>query len=129
VNERSRGEFQVKVLFDVQLARTFYDIATSRPRTRQVHSGAIEEVPYTIPRLEQGGGATLVTSLESTQSYKRERRNMEASEAEVVAFSPTPAILVTPWIWLPLSFLVLAGLLFVSFRRQRAIELYHQGKH
>ncbi|GAA6010183.1 hypothetical protein JCM11491_005380 [Sporobolomyces phaffii] len=40
-------------------------------------------------------------------------------------FSPSPAILVTPWLWFPLATLFLGGLLFVSFRRQRAIHLYH----
>ncbi|GAA5914322.1 uncharacterized protein JCM6883_001814 [Sporobolomyces salmoneus] len=47
---------------------------------------------------------------------------------EVSTFSPTSALLVSPWIWLTLSILVLCGLLFVSFRKQRAVELYHQGR-
>lgn len=47
---------------------------------------------------------------------------------EVATFSPTSALLVSPWIWLTLSTLLLCGLLFVSFRKQRAIELYHEGK-
>ncbi|GAA5965178.1 hypothetical protein JCM3765_002868 [Sporobolomyces pararoseus] len=43
-------------------------------------------------------------------------------------FYPTSAILVSPWIWLTFSILVLCGLLFVSFRKQRAVELWNEGK-
>ncbi|GAA5981422.1 hypothetical protein JCM5350_004059 [Sporobolomyces pararoseus] len=43
-------------------------------------------------------------------------------------FYPTSAILLSPWIWLTLSILVLLGLLFISFRKQRATELCNQAK-
>ncbi|GAA5936032.1 uncharacterized protein JCM15063_002687 [Sporobolomyces koalae] len=56
------------------------------------------------------------------------RKCADEPSVEAVTLLPTASILVSPWIWLTVSTLALLGLLFVSFRRARAVELYQRAR-
>ena len=42
--------------------------------------------------------------------------------------APTNDAVVPPWLWLTLCTLILAALLFVSFRRKKSAELYARAR-